>query len=661
MKIVTILSLLGIVATCSFSSFSSLKIEHDANVKKTIVKKSIDFSSLKGSRTLRLLNWEDYIHLYDPDNGYYEKDLVEQFEDYVLEEYGEKIEVVYSTTDTNETMLNELATGKAHYDLICPSDYGIQKLMANDQLVKIGPLMEEYGLTNYSHYASPKLISYLQGIAATNKVTNEIEYVSDFAVGYMWGTLGIIFNPEYDLYNNRPGNPVSPEQMIEDMADWSSLWDEKYYGGISVKDSVRDAYVIALAEVPEVREQLEALLDEYHKGNLSADEYNKQISILLNQSDEATTKKVLEKLKELKKNIFGLEVDSGKQDIVTGYIGINTAWSGDAVYAMDLADEYNAEHYPDREYGLCYSVPNTGANIWFDGWCMPKDDTRSEVQEVLALLFLDFISDPNNAAQNTNYIGYTSFIGGDTMLDLVRDWYDIRTDLIYNYNEENDEWYSLYYLSEGTYTEVWYEDVHYENDNDPSMNDKSLYYAVEDDNGEYVYDEENGILNKYNGAEHNGLSRYNLFPYVDDNGDAYTYNNHLLMDESWEEVDLSYFFNGTLDEYEDNVSTKFYSDCYLPFTNSDGTKNTAVGRQFFCQFPDEETMTRCVIMADFGENNKFVVRMWEDFKANDIEPWMIVLFVGEAGLIIAGVLYVIISKKMNKRLRKQRRQQQLEE
>ena len=155
-----------------------------------------------GSQTLRLLNWEDYIYLNDPDNGYYEDDMVDQFEEYARSLGYTDVEVVYSTTDTVETMLNELETGKAHFDLICPSDYGIQKLMANDMLVNLRSLMDEYQLTTYDIYVSKTIQDYLYNLEATSKATNELLRVSDYAYGYMWGTLGLLFNPEYDLYKN---------------------------------------------------------------------------------------------------------------------------------------------------------------------------------------------------------------------------------------------------------------------------------------------------------------------------------------------------------------------------------------------------------------------------------------------------------------------------
>ena len=166
---------------------------------------------------------------------------------------------------------------------------------------------------------------------------------------------------------------------------------------------------------------------------LDAAEYNAEIDKIFNMDENYVGNKkdviynVLDDLHELKKNIRGLEVDTGKNDIVNGYIGVNCAWSGDAVYSMELGEA------ADPSVSLWYSVPEEGSNIWFDGWCMPKNSNRTSTQKALAMEFLNFISSPAVAALNMESTGYTSFAGGDSILDLVREWYDCR------YNEETEE------------------------------------------------------------------------------------------------------------------------------------------------------------------------------------------------------------------------------
>ncbi|MCD8209265.1 MAG: extracellular solute-binding protein [Coprobacillus sp.] len=572
---------------------------------------SCSSSSETSSQTLRLLNWEDYIYEQDISSGYTADDLVDQFVDYVKENYPQysNVRVVYDTTDTNETMYNELMTGKSEYDLICPSDYMIQRLLSQDLLE---PLDMDL-IPNYQNYASKRIKSQLDNITAHNSVTDTDESLSDYAVGYMWGTLGLLFNPNYKNFT------VDAESAIDDMQSWSVLWDETYKGTISIKDSMRDTYAAALMYTYD--EELTDLREQYESGELDSDTYNTLISEIFNRCDDETIELVEESLNSLKKNIFGLEVDSGKEDIVTGKIGINLAWSGDAVYSIDQAQDPEQVSNP---FELCYAVPKNGANIWFDGWVMPKLENRSQEQYELAHLFLNFISDPYNAAQNMDYIGYTSFIAGDEILELVRDWYDIRTNLIW-YNEEYDEeeddeeyeYYDyVYYLEDNQEVEVDYDDCHFESESDPDFNPK-LYAEFSD------------------GTEA-GFIGY--------------YNERLIIDDDIEEVDLTYFFNDTLTEYEDSDAI-FYSDEYLPYEDESGEANICVGRQFFTQYPSEETIIRCAVMQDYGSQNDAILKMWEDFKSDPLPTWAIVVFSIEIAAIIAVVIYYYARRHYNNKVR----------
>ena len=91
---------------------------------------------------------------------------------------------------------------------------------------------------------------------------------------------------------------------------------------------------------------------------------------------------------------------------------MNVAWSGDAVYSMDLAEE--------EDTYLEYMIPREGGNVWFDGWVMPKGADKE-----LAQTFINFLSQPEIAARNMEFIGYTSAIAGDAIFELIEDWYGI--------------------------------------------------------------------------------------------------------------------------------------------------------------------------------------------------------------------------------------------
>ena len=594
-----------------------------------------------GRTTINVLNVEDYIYLYSEEGD--AEDLTKQFEKYAKEELGfEDPKVVYNTTPTPETMLNELQTERASYDLLCPSDYMIERMADNGLLEKLdGDL-----LPNYNQYTSVRIREYLDN--CFTRFYDEGEDIKEhpYAVGYMWGTLGILFNPTYKGQDY--------DKAMEDMQDWSVLWNKDYNSTISIKDSMRDTFAVALmySYTDDYERQTDAgietlpgfktLTETYNALENPTEEetvtYNLAMSKLFNMDDEVVTSKdaaiqaAAQNLNNLKANIYGLEVDTGKNDILTNKIGINLAWSGDAVYSMDLGEQEN-----DLE--LYYSVPKYGSNIWFDGWCMPKRDNRTEPERKLAHAFLDFISMPENATQNMNYTGYTSFIGGDDILNLARDWYDYRTDLIYNEGED-EEWYSLFYEdpNDEELFEVWYEDCAFEEDQDPDYDDVQLYYGYCD------YDEDGNLINIETGD-----------PLTTDDLDEFEgefYNARLTIPEDIEVVDLTYFFDGTLSDEMSEDDMIFYSDCYLPFENSDGSHNISVGRQFFTQYPDEGTIVRCAVMKDFGEYNNAITKMWEKFKSTALPVWAIVLFVVEIAAILGVCLYFVINKSIKKSLKK---------
>lgn len=670
--------------------------------------------------TLKIINSEDYIFIDEEDRS---NDMTEQFKRYVKNlakdnpaEYGKyaNVEVVYDTSDTNETLYSELQTGKSDYDLINVSDYMAQKMVSEGLVVPLyrdedGQRREDK-VPNYVDYASNTLRGLLDNIEAPIKVTNEetgvieTKYVKleDYAVGYMWGTLGILFNPEYAGFSNRVS---STSEVINDMHySFSALWNPKYNGTISIKNSMRDTFAAGLMSAYEedfasIRDTYETALEEAgtdeEKIAEAVSAYQEAYAKIFNGENEenfaTVVNKVQNSLNSLKNNIFGLEVDSGKQDIVTGKIGINLAWSGDAVYSMDQAEDGNL--VGENQSTLYYCVPELGSNLWFDTWVMPQNGNRSEERRELALMFLDFMSDPANASQNMDYTGYTSFIGGGDILELVRDWYDIRTDEIYEeveVKQYNYEYYQVYAVSELEdnffaldYPDFMKDDGDPETDNHKSeCNEYFLYYFVP-----YSYvDEGTGEIVEVEEPEsvEDCLDEKHSFQVLNDEEEHKKYGELTIVnsDENYDElaVDLSYFFDGTLtdsDYGEDDMI--FYSDSYYADVFSDTEAddyvaglegecrhydeegniashhaNMSVGRQFFTQYPDKETIIRCAVMKDFGENNKLVMKMWEEFKSDPLPTSSLVLFMIIIGAGIGLGAYLITTKMMVKKIRKKR-------
>lgn len=102
---------------------------------------------------------------YDPEPI---KGINTRFEEYMKNEFGKNIRVQYETFSTNEDMINQLRTGKIDFDLVCPSDYAIQRLMAQDLIIPFESNDYPGSTPNYDHYASPYLIEKVKSIKAVD-------------------------------------------------------------------------------------------------------------------------------------------------------------------------------------------------------------------------------------------------------------------------------------------------------------------------------------------------------------------------------------------------------------------------------------------------------------------------------------------------------------
>ena len=203
---------------------------HANNLPRVTTKKAVG----AGDQTLRIMNVQDYIYVQDPEDPESLPDLVDQFKEYARKAGYQNVSVEYKTTDTPESMFNEVKLAPNNFDLICPSDYMIQKLISNDMIQPM--LVDEDHIPNYMNYASKHIKERLDNIAAVKGT--ETCYLKDYAVGYMWGTLGLLFDPSY--------GGRDPELTIDDMQEWGALWNADYKGISSIKDSVRDTYAIGL-------------------------------------------------------------------------------------------------------------------------------------------------------------------------------------------------------------------------------------------------------------------------------------------------------------------------------------------------------------------------------------------------------------------------------
>lgn len=380
--------------------------------------------------TLRVCNWEEYIDLGDwdeeerieLDNGVSilgKEAMFDDFEKWYLDTYGQEVHVEYSCFGTNEDLYNQLTMGDT-YDLVCPSDYMIMKLMAEDQLTPFSDEFydREFALNYYAKGVSP----YIRKVFDDNKINDEPW--SKYAAGYMWGITGVLYNPLY--------------MTEEEASTWTVFENPKFRRRITLKDNVRDTYFAVLGIEKKDLLTSQEFLDDPN--------YEKRVVEEMNDVAPDTIYAVQERLQDIMGNIYALETDSGKADMVTGKIVGNYQWSGDAVYAMDQADEDGVT--------LKFAVPRECTNLWFDGWVMLKKGIGDDAQKQQAAeAFVNYVSMPENVVRNMYYIGYTSCIAGEEGDDTVFQY------LNWCYSAEDDEEtvaYPLGYFFSGDNTDENY-------------------------------------------------------------------------------------------------------------------------------------------------------------------------------------------------------------
>ncbi len=310
-------------------------------------------------KILKVYNWADYI----------DEELLSEFEEWYFEQTGEEVEVVYQLFDINEIMLAKIERGKEDFDVACPSEYIIERMLRNDLLL---PINKDFGSTpNYLGNVSPYIHDVFSKIDGSGKDAN------DYAVGYMWGTTGFLYNPKY--------------VTREEVSSWSALWNPKFSKKLLIKDAFRDVYCPLL---------IYAKQEELAAGEVTLD------SLMYDSSDESIAL-VEGLLKKAKPYVAGWEADFGKEIMTKEKAWLNLSWSGDAVWAIDEAEAVGVE--------LDYVVPDEGSIVWFDGWVIPKYAKNPKA----AAYFINFMCKPENAIRNMEEIGYVSVIGTPEVMEYM--------------------------------------------------------------------------------------------------------------------------------------------------------------------------------------------------------------------------------------------------
>ena len=250
---------------------------------------------------LYVYNWGEYI----------DESVVEEFE----KETG--IKVVYDMFETNEEMYPVLEAGGVVYDVVCPSDYMIEKMIQNDMLAEI-----DFNNVPNIKNIDTKYMNMAKSFDPENK----------YAVPYTWGTVGILYNTS----------------MVDDeITSWSDLWNPKYQGNILMQDSVRDAFMVG----------------------------EKMLGYSMNTTDKAELEKVKEKLIEQKPLVQAYVIDQVRDKMIGGEAAIGVIYSGEMLYVQ------NEVANSGEDFELKYVIPKEGTNLWIDAWVIPKNAKNKENAE----------------------------------------------------------------------------------------------------------------------------------------------------------------------------------------------------------------------------------------------------------------------------------------
>ena len=314
------------------------------------------------SKILKVYNWGDYI----------DEDLIPEFEKWYFEQTGEEVHIIYQTFDINETMLSKIEKGHEDYDVVCPSDYIIERMLRKGLLLPIG---RDFGDT--PNHIDSNIAPFIREMIS--EMESDGKDVNDYAVPYMWGTTGILYNTKH--------------VDEEDTHTWDILRNDKYSNKIFVKDAANDVFGPILMYLKR---------DLIRTGEITFKD------VASDFSDESLAA-VEEYMNEVRKHIAGWEADFGKEQMTQERGYVNFTWSGDAVWAIEEAKEVGVS--------LEFTVPDEGSCVWFDGWVIPKFAGNPKA----ARYFIDFLCIPENAIRNMDVIGYVSAIATPDILEEMED------------------------------------------------------------------------------------------------------------------------------------------------------------------------------------------------------------------------------------------------
>ena len=317
---------------------------------------------------------------------YIDPELTEQF----FEETG--YTVVCDYFDTNEEMYPVIKNNTADYDVICASDYMIDKMIREDLLMEI-----EFGQIPNMQYLSQNIRDFME----------EFDPGMFYSAPHTWGTYGIIYNTE-----------LVDEEDFEGDVSWSILWDEKYAGKIIMPNSIREADMVAA----------------------------KLLGYSMNTLDEEEMDAITQKLIEQKPLVYSYANDNARDLMIGDNASMAVITSGDVLYAQE--DNENLAYVIPVEgtevWTDCWAVPKSCKN--YDGAMAWINFMYSYDAAVANFEYLTYAI-PNT--QLDDYV-YEDYIEGETVLSeigIINPSEEIlaRCETLKNLGPEGDDMYSRYW------------------------------------------------------------------------------------------------------------------------------------------------------------------------------------------------------------------------
>lgn len=259
------------------------------------------------------VNGEVYVYCY---GDYYDPMVAEDFE----AETG--IRVIQDYYDTAEEMYTVLENNATTYDVICTSDYMIEKLAQNDMLAEL----------NYDNIPEVKNIDKIY-----MEKSEEFDPGNKYSVPYQVGILGIDYNTK-----------MVGDKKID---SWDDLWDEQFADQMVMPDSVRDAFAIGL------------------KKNGSS----------LNSTNEEEIRKAAGDLIDQKSMVYRYANDAARDLLVDGSAAVGVVWNGEYQYIKDLNEDCEfvvpkegSEFFIDSWFIPKEAINREHAEAWINYLCRPE-------------------------------------------------------------------------------------------------------------------------------------------------------------------------------------------------------------------------------------------------------------------------------------------------